>query len=224
MFVLRSRREVLCELSKRPLSIKAAIYHLTHYKYDRPVVLAPQIIRLKPAPHCKTKVLSHSLKVSPANHFVNLQQDPYGNWLSRARLPRAGHRAQDRGRSRRRHDGLQSLRLLRRGERRDLAVRISRRPARRPSIYMKPAAGRPAARRSSSPRVDRTPRNTVNFVTELNAHVQQPRSATSSAWRPASTSRRRRWRAARARAATPAGCWCRPCAISASPRASSPAT
>src|SRR6185369_3100440 len=58
------------------LSIKAAIYHLTHYTYDRPVVLAPQIIRLKPAPHSKTKVLSHSLKVLPANHFVNLQQDP----------------------------------------------------------------------------------------------------------------------------------------------------
>ena len=65
------------------MSIKAAIYHLTHYTYDRPVVLAPQIIRLKPAPHSKTKVLSHSLKVFPEKHFVNLQQDPYGNWLSR---------------------------------------------------------------------------------------------------------------------------------------------
>ena len=69
------------------MSIKAAIYHLTHYTYDRPVVLAPQIIRLKPAPHSKTKVLSHSLKVFPEKHFVNLQQDPYGNWLSRHVFP-----------------------------------------------------------------------------------------------------------------------------------------
>ena len=69
------------------MSIKAAIYHLTHYKYDRPVFLQPQIIRLKPAPHSKTKVLSHSLKVFPENHFVNLQQDPYGNWLSRHVFP-----------------------------------------------------------------------------------------------------------------------------------------
>ena len=69
------------------MSIKAAIYHLTHYTYDRPVVLAPQIIRLKPAPHSKTKVLGHSLKVSPNPHFVNLQQDPYGNWLSRHVFP-----------------------------------------------------------------------------------------------------------------------------------------
>src|SRR5690242_20432416 len=69
------------------MSIKAAIYHLTHYKYDRPVFLQPQIIRLQPAPHSKTKVLSHSLRVTPAKHFVNLQQDPYGNWLSRHVFP-----------------------------------------------------------------------------------------------------------------------------------------
>ncbi|HEV7249081.1 MAG TPA: transglutaminase family protein [Shinella sp.] len=69
------------------MSIKAGIYHLTHYKYDNPVRLGPQIIRLKPAAHSKTKVISHSLKVSPANHFVNLQQDPYGNYLARYVFP-----------------------------------------------------------------------------------------------------------------------------------------
>lgn len=69
------------------MSIKASIYHLTHYTYDRPVRLSPQIIRLKPAAHSKPKVISHSLKVSPANHFVNLQQDPYGNYLARYVFP-----------------------------------------------------------------------------------------------------------------------------------------
>ena len=69
------------------MAITASIRHLTHYKYDRPVTLAPQIIRLRPAPHSRTRVISHSLKVSPDGHFVNHQQDPYGNWLSRFVFP-----------------------------------------------------------------------------------------------------------------------------------------
>ncbi|MRG56046.1 IMP dehydrogenase [Phyllobacterium sp. SYP-B3895] len=154
------------------MAIQAAVYHLTHYKYDRPIMLGPQVIRLQPAPHSRTKVLSHSLKVSPSNHFVNLQQDPYGNFLARFVFP----------------EPVTELKIEV-----DLVADMTvynpfdffvepiaeTWPFAYPedirddlSIYLKPEPTGPLLSAFLAT-IDRNPTNTVNFVVDLNARIQR---------------------------------------------------
>jgi len=69
------------------MSIRVALRHKTEYRFDRLVAAAPHTVRLRPAPHSRTPVLSYSLQVEPAGHFVNWQQDPFGNYLARLVFP-----------------------------------------------------------------------------------------------------------------------------------------
>lgn len=65
------------------MPIKVALTHKTLYKFDRQVTLSPHLIRLRPAPHTQTSIKAYTLKVNPANHFINWQQDPFGNYVSK---------------------------------------------------------------------------------------------------------------------------------------------
>ncbi|MEE9244416.1 MAG: transglutaminase family protein, partial [Mycobacterium sp.] len=69
------------------MSIKVALEHRTSYTFDRLVEVFPHIVRLRPAPHSRTPIEAYSLQVEPADHFVNWQQDAFGNFMARLVFP-----------------------------------------------------------------------------------------------------------------------------------------
>ncbi|OBI13595.1 DUF2126 domain-containing protein [Mycobacterium sp. E2497] len=69
------------------MSIKVALEHRTSYTFDRPVRVYPHVVRLRPAPHCRTPLDAYSLRVEPEEHFINWQQDAVGNFLARLVFP-----------------------------------------------------------------------------------------------------------------------------------------
>lgn len=74
------------------MPVRVALQHKTEYVYDKPVMLSPQVVRLRPAPHCRTAIRSYSLKVDPPEHFLNWQQDAFSNHLARLVVPEATRR------------------------------------------------------------------------------------------------------------------------------------
>ena len=69
------------------MAIRVAINHKSLYRYDRLVNLSPHVFRLRPAVHCRTPIEAYSLKIEPKTHFINWQQDPFGNYQARVIFP-----------------------------------------------------------------------------------------------------------------------------------------
>jgi uncharacterized protein (DUF2126 family)/transglutaminase-like putative cysteine protease len=70
------------------MSLDVKLHHRTAYRYEREVSLGPQVIQLRPAPHCKTPIDDYELKLTPADHILHWQFDPLGNHLARVIFPR----------------------------------------------------------------------------------------------------------------------------------------
>ncbi len=69
------------------MAIRIALHHQTSYRFDRAVNVSPHVIRLRPASHTRTPIHAYSLKIEPAQHFINWMQDPFGNFQARLVFP-----------------------------------------------------------------------------------------------------------------------------------------
>ena len=76
------------------MSVRVALEHRTTYDFAHPVAVGPHVVRLRPAPHCRTPIEAYSLQVEPTEHFLNWQQDPFGNWQARLVFPEKVERLQ----------------------------------------------------------------------------------------------------------------------------------
>jgi len=154
------------------MSIHVALHHRTDYQYDRLVALAPHLVRLRPAPHSRTRVLSYSQTILPAQHFVNWQQDPFANYVARLAFP-------ERTKGLRIDIGLVvemavfnpfDFFLEPGAERFPFAYEPALRHELQPYLVAAPATPR---LREFVASLDLTPRRTIDFLVDLNQRLQR---------------------------------------------------
>ena len=154
------------------MAILTSLHHVTRYQYDRRVALGPHVVRLRPAPHCRTRVTGYSLRVTPEQHFVNWQQDPHGNWLARFVFPEKTTEFSVTV------DLLADIEVINPfdffvepyADKLPFAYPEDLRYELAPCLVACPPGPRLKAFLAS---IDRTPRNTVDFLVELNMRLQR---------------------------------------------------
>ncbi len=181
-------------------------------------------MRLRPAPHCRTPILSYSLRVEPAEHFINWQQDPFANYLARLVFP------EQTTEFRVTVDLVAEMAVYNpfdfflEPERREVSVRLRRRAAARAgAVPGARARRRRASTQFLSPASTAREQRTIDFLVGLNQRLQHDIRYLIR-MEPGVQTPEQTLATAAARAATAAGCWCSCCATSGWRRASSRAT
>ena len=154
------------------MSIHVALSHITHYKYDRLVTLGPQIVRLRPAPHSRTQILSYSLKIEPLEHFINWQQDPFANYQARLVFPKPTREFKVTVDMVVDMDTLNPFDFFLEPEAEEFPFKYSEPMAREltPYLVTEPCTPLLAAYLE---KIDRTPRRTNDFLVSINQKLQQ---------------------------------------------------
>ena len=154
------------------MSIHVNLNHRTAYRYDRPVALSPHLVRLRPAPHCRTPIEAYSLRIEPADHFINWQQDPFGNWAARLVFPEKARELAIEV------DLIADMTVINpfdffvEESAEQVPFRYDEQLAAQLAPYLEVSERGPLLQRWLAG-VDRAPRNTVTFLVELNQRLQQ---------------------------------------------------
>ncbi|GAB4432390.1 MAG: transglutaminase family protein [Anaerolineae bacterium] len=154
------------------MSIHVAINHKTHYQYDRHVSLSPHIFRLRPAPHSRTPIRAYSLRIRPEPHFINWQQDPFGNYQARVVFPEPADELYIEV------DVVADMTVINPFEffladyANEFPFEYTEQERKELLPYLEVKEGGPLLTEWLT-KVDRTPRNTVDFLVELNQRLWQ---------------------------------------------------
>ena len=154
------------------MAVRVSLTHRTSYKYERPAKLGPQVVRLRPAPHNRTPIHSYSLRLLPEEHFLNWQQDAYGNYLARMVAPEAATQFEVLVNLVADLEAYNPFDFFLEPHAEEFPFKYGAEDLENLDTYLKPDALSPSLKEFLT-RVDMTKRRTVDFLVDLNRLISE---------------------------------------------------